>query len=159
MIRMPDRDRQPTEPSKRLRIFFDADVIFAAAASPSEQAASLVLLRLAEISLVEALTCAQVVQEVERNLRAKIPSALPVFQVLAGRCLAVLPDPEPAEVRACAGSADWKDLPILVAAAQSDCPYLASFHLRHFLPGLPQVEVLEPGALVMRLRDRLVRMD
>lgn len=157
--RVPQEAKTSVPQSKRLRVFFDADVIFAAAASPSEQGASLVLLRLAEISLIQALTSVQAIVEVERKLRAKLPRALPLFQVLVGRSLEVLPDPEPAVVRAHAGAADWKDLPILVAAAQSNCPFLASFNIRHFRPGLPQVEVLEPGALVMRLRDQLVRLE
>lgn len=38
------------------RIFVDADGLFAGAASPSEHGASLLVLRMAEITLVEALT-------------------------------------------------------------------------------------------------------
>ncbi len=37
------------------RVFVDADVLFAGSASPSEHSASLVVLRLAEITLIEAL--------------------------------------------------------------------------------------------------------
>ena len=62
----------PTRP----RVFFDADVLFAGAASPSEQGASLVLLRMAELSLIEAITSDQVISEVERNLTAKMPPNL-----------------------------------------------------------------------------------
>ena len=54
------------EPDKP-RVFVDANVLFAGAASPSKHGASLVVLRLAEITLIEALTSEQVIVEAERN--------------------------------------------------------------------------------------------
>ena len=45
----------PTAPGTKLRVFVDADVLFAGAASGSEHPASLVVLRLAEITLIEAV--------------------------------------------------------------------------------------------------------
>ena len=39
------------------RVFVDADVLFAGSASPSEHSASLVVLRLAEITLIEGILC------------------------------------------------------------------------------------------------------
>ncbi len=49
------------------RVFVDADVLFAGAASPREYGASLVILRMAEITLIDAVTCHQVTIEVERT--------------------------------------------------------------------------------------------
>ena len=50
-------------PTKRTkpRVFVDADVLFAGAASPSAHSASLVLLQMAEITLLDALTSQQVI--------------------------------------------------------------------------------------------------
>ncbi len=62
----------------------DADVIFAGAASPSEHSASLVILRLAEITLIEARTSQQAIIEAERNLKQKLPQTLPALQEFAG---------------------------------------------------------------------------
>ena len=59
------------------RVFVDADVLFAGSASPSEHSASLVVLRLAEITLIEALTSEQVITEAESNLADKQPQVLP----------------------------------------------------------------------------------
>jgi hypothetical protein len=46
----------------------------------------LVILRMAEITLIDAVASQQIVSEAERNLAAKIPEALPAFRLLASRC-------------------------------------------------------------------------
>jgi len=77
---------------------------------------------------------------------------MPAFRLLVSRCLRLVRDPTPEELRAVAGAADPKDLPILAAAAREDCAFLATFNLRHFRPGLTDVSVLTPGDLVLRVR-------
>jgi hypothetical protein len=68
------------------RVLIEADVLFAGAASPSEHGASLTILRLAEITLIEAITSQQVITEAERNLEEKLPAALPGFRMLVSAC-------------------------------------------------------------------------
>ena len=148
-------NQRPSKP----RVFIDADALLAACASPSEHGASLVTLRLAEITLLEALTCDQVITEVQRNLQAKLPDALPLFQTIVSRCVRVLPDPSPAELEPYVGLAHDEDLPILVAAAQAGCPWLITFNVRHFQPGCQSVTVLRPGELLLRIRDQLSRLE
>jgi len=135
------------------RVFVDADVLFAGAAGPSQHGASLVVLRLAEITLIEAITSQQVVTEAERNLEQKLPQALPAFRLILNRCLRVVPDPQPSELAPLADLADAKDLPMLEAAVHEGCPWLVTFNLRHFQPGHPDVTILRPGDFVLRLRD------
>ena len=142
----------------RPRIFIDADVLFAGAAGPTEHGASLVVLRMAEITLIEALTCQQVIDEVERNLADKLPAALPSFRLLASRCLIVTPTPDMATCQSYHGMADTKDLPILVAAIREQCPVLVTFNGRHFKPGHPDVTILRPGDYLQRIRHQLSRM-
>jgi predicted nucleic acid-binding protein len=142
----------------KLRVFIDADVLFAGSAGGSEHGASLVILRMAEITLIEALTSEQVMTEVERNLGQKIPQALPNFYYLISRCLKIVPDPEKSELAFHSGKADVKDLPILAAAQREDCPWLVSFNVRHFQPGAANVTVLRPGDFLSRIRDILVRL-
>jgi hypothetical protein len=146
-----------TGPAKP-RIFVDADVLFAGAASPSEHGASLLVLRLAEITLVEALTSEQVIAEAERNLAEKLPQALPAFRLIASRCLRVVPDPSASDLQPYRGLADPADLPILVAALREGCPWLVTFNVRHFQPGHSRVAVLRPGDFLLRVRDRLARL-
>jgi hypothetical protein len=146
-----------TSPAKP-RIFVDADVLFAGAASPSEHGASLLVLRMAEITLVEALTSEQVIVEAERNLADKLPQALPAFRLIASRCLRVVPDPSPADLQPYRGLADPADLPILVAALREGCLWLVTFNVRHYQPGHSGVAVLRPGDFLLRVRDRLARL-
>ena len=81
----------PQTPYPKPRLFVDADVLFAGAASPSEHSASLVVLQLAEITLIEALTSQQVITEAERNLAAKLPQALPAFRLVSESLFASRP--------------------------------------------------------------------
>lgn len=140
------------------RVFVDADVIFAGAAAPSEQGASLVVLRLAEITLIDAVTSQQAIVEAERNLDAKLPAVLPAFRLIVSRCLQVVPDPAAADLESCHGLADPKDLPLLAAALRERCAYLVTFNVRHYRPGHPDLVVLRPGDFILRVRDRLASL-
>jgi len=141
------------------RVFVDADVLFAGAASPSEHGASLVVLRLAEITLIDAVVSEQVIIEVERNLADYLSSALPTFRQLVSRCVRVVADPAPDQLVAYHGLADPKDTPILAAAVQADCPWLVTFNVRHFQPGHPTVTVARPGEFVQHVRALLASMS
>ena len=142
----------------RPRVFVDADVLFAGAASPSEHGASLTILRMAEITLIEAIASRQVITEAERNLGDKLPETLPAFRLLVSRCLQVVPDPHPDDLPAYEGAADPKDLPILVAALREECSWLVTFNVRHFRLGHPDVIVLRPGDFVQRVRGLLAAL-
>ena len=156
----------PRPSSPALRVFVDADVLFAGAASPSEHpsgSASLVVLRLAELTLLDAVTNEQAVTECERNLRAKLPDplaerALAAFRHLVARALRVVPDPELEALAPHAGKAHPKDLPLLVTALRERCPLLTTFNAKDYEPGDDAVEVLRPGALVRRVRGLLAQL-
>ena len=148
----------PTSPSK-LKIFIDSDLLFAGAASPGEHSASLVVLQMAEINLVDAVASEQVIAECERILGQKLAHKLPEMRLLVSRCLHVIPDPQPEDLDTHKGIADPKDLPILVAALGQDCRYLVTFNVRHYQPGHQNVAVLRPGEFVSRVRDLLARSD
>lgn len=142
-------------PTPKLRVFVDADVLFAGSASPTTQGASHILLVLGELTLIECLTSEQAVTEVERNLAAKLPAKVPEFRLLVSRALQVVPDPAPAELPAYKGQADPKDLPLLIAALQADCPYFVTFNLRHYSPPAGRITVLRPGDLLLTIRQTL----
>jgi hypothetical protein len=137
------------------KIFLDADVIFAGSAAPSVQGASYVVLRMGEITLLNCITSEQVITEVERNLRDKLPKALPEFQLLIKRCVQVMPDPDPADLSVYAGQADPKDLPILVAAIRESCSHLLTFNTRHYNPAGGRPIVQRPGEFLQTVRSRL----
>jgi len=144
--------------SNKLRVFVDADVLFAGAASSNEYSASLLVLRLSELTIIDAITSEQAVNEAERNLQKKIPRAMPAFRHLVARSLKITAAPVKSELYDFRGMADAKDLPILVAAIKSGCGWLVTFNVRHFQPGHPDITVLRPGEFVQRTREQLVYM-
>ncbi len=133
-------------------------MLFAGAVAPTQRGASVVVLRMAEITLIEAIASRQVLLEAERNLEAKLPQALPAFRLIVQRCLNLVPDPLPQTVQPHTGRAHPKDLPILVAALEHRCPWLVTFNVRHYRPGHPEVTVLPPGGLILQVRDLLTRL-
>jgi predicted nucleic acid-binding protein len=141
------------------RVFIDSDVLFAGAASPTDHGASLLVLRLAEITLVEAFVSEQVITEVERNLAAKIPQALPAFRHLVSRCVIIVPDPDRNDLAAYEALADPKDIPILAAAVREKCSWLVTFNTRHYQPGYPDITVVNPGEFIRRIRDLLAHLS
>lgn len=140
-----------------LRVFVDADVLFAGSAATSEYGASLVVLRMAEITLIEAIASQQVIDKAERNLAEKLPAVLPAFRLIIDRCLRIVPNPAVGEIQRYTGLTHPGDLPILVAAIQNGCPWLVSHNTCHFQPGLPAVNVLTPGEFLLTVRDLLSR--
>lgn len=152
----PEKPVETKSPAKP-RIFIDSDVLFAGAASPNEHSASNLILRMAELTLIEAIVSTQVITEVERNLQEKMPKALPAFHLLVTRCLKVMEDPKRAEINEYHGLVNTGDLPILVTAIREGCSFLATFNIRHYQPGHSAVAVLRPGDLVLRIRYLLAR--
>jgi hypothetical protein len=139
----------------KLRIFVDADVLFAGSASPSEHGASLILLRLGELTLIDAVASEQVILEVERNLMRYLPSQMATFRFLVSRCLRIVADPIEDELHQYRGLADAKDLPILASAVREQCQWLATFNVRDYIPGHSSLKIEKPGALVQEIRSRL----
>ncbi|RLC95533.1 MAG: hypothetical protein DRI77_09935 [Chloroflexi bacterium] len=141
--------------SNKLRVFIDADVLFAGSASPTQYGASHVVLRMAEITLIEAITSRQVITEAERNLAEKLPDKLTEFRLIVSRCLRVVSDPSPDSLKPYESQADPKDLPILVAALREECAYLLTFNLRHFHPQGKFIIVQRPGDFLLTVRSLL----
>jgi predicted nucleic acid-binding protein len=142
----------------KLRVFFDADVLIAGSASKTHSSASYLLLQLSELTLVEGMICPYVREEVERNLQAKLPHALPVFRALVRTALREVPDPSLDSLKPWTGRADPKDLPVLVAAIVNGCRYLVTFNKRDYFDPPEPLEVVEPGELVQRVRKELAAL-
>jgi len=142
----------------RIRVFIDADALFAASASGSEHGASLVVLRLGEITLIDLVTSEQVITEVQRNLQKKMPTALLTFQLLCQKSLTIIANPTEEECLPYKNQADPKDLPILVAALQSESVWLLTFNLRHFYPPPESIKVALPGTFIQEIRHLLTQL-
>jgi predicted nucleic acid-binding protein len=75
---------------------------------------------MAEIGLFKLVVSRQVLDECERNLRKKLPAALPLFaELLAAINLDIIADPPAAEVARWVSIIEAKDAPILAAAVQA----------------------------------------
>jgi len=144
--------------TKKPKVFIDADVLFAGAASPSKHSASVLILSLSEMSFIDAYTSQQAVTEAARNLKKKSPQSLPVLHFLIARSLIVTPNPTKTELKQFIGLAHRDDLPILVAALREGCNWLITFNLRHFRPGHPDLQVRRPGDFILRVRELLAFM-
>lgn len=140
------------------RIFFDADVIFAAAASPRQYGASLVTLRLAQYTILDGIASEQSVGEAERNLSTKLPETLPAFREIVRSCLRIVPNPGPEALAACRGMADLDDLPLLAAAVNAGCDRLLTFNMRHFWPPPSLIVVERPGQFLVTVRELLAQL-
>jgi predicted nucleic acid-binding protein len=132
-----------------LQVFFDADVIIAGSASPA--GASHALLQIAELRLITGWTTPQVLDEVRRNLRQKLPQVLPIFEVLWPRCLQMSSDPDHTDLDQVAEYAHVKDRHVVAAALQIPTHWLVTFNGRHFYSP-PGLVVLRPHDAIQRLR-------
>ena len=113
------------------RIFADSSVLIAGCGSRT--GASRAVLTMAEIGLFKLVVSEQVVEEYDRNLRKKIPAALPIFtELLATINPEIQPDPSLEESSRWAGIIEAKDTPILAAAVLSKVDRLLSLNTKDF---------------------------
>lgn len=140
----------------RPKVYIDADVLLAAAAST--RGASHIIVKLSELTIIAGVISEAVPIEVERNLLAKLPAALPAYRVLLQSAkLRIVPSPTPGQLAAYRGQADPKDLPHLAAACLAGCHYLVTHNTKHY-PKPQTLVVLKPGTLVERIRAQLARL-
>ena len=142
--------------ARQVGIFCDADVLIAGAASTT--GASHILLQLAELTLVTCLTSQYAVNEVERNLLAKLPAATATFQLILKAAMTIVPPPSSSLVQSVADQAHAKDVPILAAAIANDVDFLATFNIRHFRPRKFPPLIRRPGEIVAHIRRSLIHL-
>ena len=129
------------------------------AGSASATGASHLILQLSELDIIRAFTSRQAREEVERNLAAKLPAALPAFRAIVAAACHPATEPKAAAVRrlVAADACDPKDAPILAAAMATDCTWLLTFNLRDYRPG-DRIRVAEPGTFLASLRASLTSL-
>jgi hypothetical protein len=136
------------------RVFLDSDVLLAGITSTTDFAASLILVRLAEINLIEGVCSEQVIMEVQQTLQAKMPQAVGSFERLVKQAIKVKPNPSSQEQTHCKKMASKMYVPILAVAIREQCTWLATFNEQPYKPGHPDIFVARPDELVSRLRGR-----
>jgi predicted nucleic acid-binding protein len=141
------------------RIFIDANVLIAGADSSS--GASNAVLRLAEIGIFQLVVSRQVLDEAERNLRRKLPRALPNFAAQMTRLrLEIIPAPTPDEVAPWTTMIHPSDAPILCAAVKTSADRFLTLNTRHFTAAVAAQSGLliqTPAQLLTELRDLVTK--
>jgi putative PIN family toxin of toxin-antitoxin system len=112
---------------KKLKVFLDSNIFISGLFS--EKGAQRLILDILSLGLppLAAVTGAYNIAEVERNLRAKLPEALPVFQsIFSALKMDIIPVPSAQDLRPWAGVTADKDLPVLVSAIQAKADVLVT---------------------------------
>ncbi|MCT7950548.1 PIN domain-containing protein [Ancylothrix sp. C2] len=113
------------------RVFADSSIIIAGVGSRT--GASRAVLTMAEIGLFKLLVSQQVLEECKRNLRKKLPAALPDFtQLLDAIDPEILPNPPQIESQQYHPIIEAKDAPILAAAVLANPDRLLSLNTKDF---------------------------
>jgi len=113
------------------RVFVDANVLIAG--TDSQSGASNAVLKMGEIGMFQLVVCKQVLDEAERNLRKKLPRALPNFAAQMARLrLEILPDPTIEQVKPWKEIIEAQDAPILCAAVASGADRFITLNTKDF---------------------------
>jgi predicted nucleic acid-binding protein len=133
-----------------LRVYFDTSTLIAG--TFSRTGASFALLQLAGLGIVDGRISPEVRFEAERNVRAKLPGALPALRVLLREALTEGESASDDQLAAVAGWADPKDRAILAAALAQGCRFLVTLNERDFWPPPDRITIVRPATLVGSIR-------
>jgi predicted nucleic acid-binding protein len=140
-----------------LSVFVDTSVLIAGAGSKS--GASRTVLVMAEIGLFRSVLSHQVLEECERNLRIKLPRALPILaELLAGIDPEIVPDPPIEESSYWEAVIAPKDAPILAAAHLAGADRLLTLDRQDFTIDVAvagDLLILTPGEFVQEIRGMI----
>jgi len=140
----------------RLRVFLDSNVIFSGLYS-SSGAPGAILEHFVEGRL-EVVISQQVLEEVVRTVKEKLPEVLPTLRrLLTSAPPEVRKNPPPEEVTRWAGLMNTEDAAILAAAAAAQPAYLITGD-KHFLgsPGISQksgLHIVSPAQFLERFME------
>lgn len=137
---------EKTEP---LLVCVDADVLIAGLLSRT--GASHAILVLGELGLVRLVLPEAAVDEVRRNLAAKLPEAAPIFEEFLRAVPVQIHRPTSRDRGRATQLADVKDVPILAAAMGAGARLLVTHNIRHFRSG-EGVRVVRPRTLIEEAR-------
>ena len=138
-----------SEKTDPVAVCLDADVLIAGLLS--RRGASHAILILGEIGLLQVVLPEAAVEEVRRNLAAKLPEASPLFQEFLRAVAVRIYRPGPRNRERARSLADPKDIPIMAAAIGASARLLVTHNLRHFRSG-EGVRVIRPRQLLEEAR-------
>lgn len=107
-----------------IRIFLDASALFSAALSPTS--GSRALIWHGYEGDVELIVSEFILEEARRNLLAKVPYALPVFEAFVATAPFTIVDATRAQVVSMARHCVLQDAPVVAAAKRARAAYIVS---------------------------------
>jgi len=139
----------------KIRIFADANILIAGADSRS--GASRAVLLMAEIGLFTLVVSRQILDEAERNIRAKLPRALPNFaEQMAHINLEIVAEPTIEESARWESIIEAKDAPILAAAVIANVDRILSLNTKDFTPDVTEkcgIPIQTPAQFIEDIRN------
>jgi predicted nucleic acid-binding protein len=118
---------------RAVRIFLDSNVILSGLFSDRGAPRILLDILSLNLSVITGVTGRYNILEIERNLKAKLPAAVPVYKEYIGKLnLRIIPIPALEEVKKFAGVIAEKDIPVLVSAMNGKAEYLITGDKKDF---------------------------
>lgn len=142
-------------PLNLLKVYIDADVLFRAATAAHTQTAALVLLSMAEFTLIDLITAQYTLDEVLRNLQIYLPAQVSTLLQLCQQSIRLIENPPADLVQQFNQQAHWKDVINLAAAVHGTARVLVTFNVRDYYPTNQHIYVLTPGQFVSNARHLL----
>jgi predicted nucleic acid-binding protein len=138
-----------------IRVFVDANVLFAASYSAHGSSRDLVLAAIE--GKIQMVTSGYVLEEAVRNMARKAPRAAEAFgQLVELISIEVVDKPSLEEVRQVAEYTALKDAPVVAAALAAEVDYVTTWDRRHLIDEArvaeqSGLEIVTPDALVAHL--------
>jgi predicted nucleic acid-binding protein len=116
-----------------VRIFLDSNVILSGLLSDKGAPKIILDILSLKLSFLTGLTGQYNIIEIERNIKKKLPRALPVYKKYFPKStIKIIPLPSAEEIRKYSGRVSEKDVPVLVSAIKGNVDFLLTGDKRHF---------------------------
>jgi len=114
-------------PPKKTRVFLDSNVLLSGLFSDTGAPRLILDILSIDLPVLKAVTGAYNLAEVEKNLQAKLPAAIPVFRsCLKLINIEIVPLPTKRDLLPLAGMTVEKDLPVIASALQGAADFLVT---------------------------------
>jgi putative PIN family toxin of toxin-antitoxin system len=121
---------------KEVRVFLDSNVILSGLISDIGPPRIILDLITLNLPVLHALTGRYNIMEIERNLKKKLPAALPLYKkYLPMLNLEIIPMPSMTMIRSLAGQTSEKDIPVLASAMLGKADFLVTGDKKDFSGG------------------------
>ena len=118
---------------RTVSVFLDSNVILSGIFSDRGSPRIILDILSLNLSFITGMTGRYNIMEIERNLKSKLPEAVPVYkEYIAKLNLRIIPVPAMEEVKKYTGTTSPKDVPVLVSAIKSKADYLITGDKKDF---------------------------